>query len=152
MLQVQLPSRNFNPFGNRFINDCASSMSLSTGRDWPTFSPSRWLRPLDDVTRPFFPKNDWHLHSLEHCGWYPETRLVETYTPIPHVARSPFSSDPQKPQKPFLTSHFWPPWPLPLKKFEIFRRNKTCHKICPYEFFVKTEKFPIGKKLSRFPS
>jgi hypothetical protein len=105
----------------------------------------------DDVTRPFSPKNDRHLHSLEHCGWYPETRLVETYTRIPHHVQFPGGSDPQKPQKPFLTSHFWLLWPLPLKSNQKFHRNKMRLKISLYEFFVKTASFPIGAELSRKP-
>ena len=128
-----------------------SPMTAQRSRLWLVVEPKRSPCKIsyDDVTRPFFPENDRHVRSLEHRGWYPEMRLVETYTPIPHTAHYPFSSDLQKSQKPFSTSHFRPPWPLPLKTKKKFLRNKVRLGISVYEFFVKTGSFPIGEKLSR---
>jgi hypothetical protein len=54
----------------------------------------------DDVTRPFFPKKYKLLRLLERRGYYPEMRLVETYTF--HVAFFSHKQTPQSPKPRFI--------------------------------------------------
>ena len=94
-----------NVFENPTINGCTGPTSSRSGRFQCKIAS-------DDVINPFVPKNDRHVPSLGHRVAYPETRIDETYTPIPHTAHFPEGSDPLLGQKGFSVPFRTPPWAL----------------------------------------